>query len=150
MTHLSADDIRRILHNPKFAPPCARFLGLEVVDFSLDERWCELAFSPRPEMANPAGQVQGGFVAAMLDDAMGLCATISSRMEALVPTLQLAVAFIEPTPISRVLARAQVLRLSKSTAQMEATLRLPDGKRLATATASAVVRPIPEAMRGRG
>lgn len=150
MTSLSFEQIRRILDNPKFAPPSAKFLGLEVIDFSLEDRWCEFAFAPRVEMANPAGHVQGGFVAAMLDDAMGLCATIATRMEAIVPTLQLNVTFMEPTPMARVLARAEVLRLGRNTAQMQSSLTRVDGLRLATATASAVIRPIPEAMKRAG
>ena len=45
----------------------------------------EVQFQARPEFANPIGNVQGGFLAAMLDDSMGparaatLAAGASSR-----------------------------------------------------------------------
>lgn len=144
---LSDEEIRKLLSRPEIAPPSARFLGLEVLDYSIDEGWAELAFTARAEMSNPAGVVQGGFVAAMLDDAMGLTATIVTRFVSIVPTLQLSVTFLEPAPFERLLARAKVLRLSKSTAQLEATLRRANGQVLATATASAVLRPLPDSLR---
>ncbi|MFN3745478.1 MAG: PaaI family thioesterase [Hyphomicrobiaceae bacterium] len=144
---MTDEEIRKLLSRPEIAPPCARFLGLEVLDYSIDGGWAELAFTPRAEMANPAGVVQGGFVAAMLDDAMGLTATITTRFVSIVPTLQLSVTFLEPAPFERLLVCARVLRLSKSTAQLEASIRRLSGQVLATATASAVVRPLPDSLR---
>ena len=83
------EQIRSLLRDPARHPPSARHLGLELIDFSVDEGWAEMAFMPRAEFANPAGMVQGGFVCAMLDDAMGLTASISQRFAILVPTLQI-------------------------------------------------------------
>jgi uncharacterized protein (TIGR00369 family) len=96
---------------------------------------------PRPEFTNVAGIVQGGFICAMLDDAMGVTASISQRFAVVVPTLQVSVSYLEPTPVARVIARGQVLRMGQTTAHLEGRLRLPDGTLLATATASAVLRP---------
>jgi len=103
-----------------------------------------MAFTPRPEFANPAGDVQGGFVCAMLDDAMGLTASISQRFAIMVPTLQTSVSYLRPTPMARVLARGEVLRMGSSTAHLQGALRLEDGTLLATASASAVLRPFPK------
>ena len=102
-------------------PPCARHLGFELVDFSVEGGWAEVAFTPRPEFANPAGYVQGGFVCAMLDDAMGFTASISQRFSVMVPTLQVSVSYLRPTPITRVLARGDVLRMGNSTAHLQGT-----------------------------
>ena len=59
---------------------------------------------PRAEFANVAGVVQGGFICAMLDDAMGVTASISQRFALMVPTLQMSVAHAA----GRVIARGQV------------------------------------------
>jgi uncharacterized protein (TIGR00369 family) len=139
----SDEQIRALLSDPANAPPSARHLGFELVDFSIEGGWAEVAFTPRPEFANPQGTVQGGFVCAMLDDAMGVTASISQRFAILVPTLQISVSYLRPTPLSRVLARGEVLRMGSSTAHLQGSLRLPDGTLLATATASAVLRPFP-------
>ena len=142
------EQIRALLSDPARHPPSARHLGLELIDFSVEERWAEMAFLPRPEFANPAGMVQGGFVCAMLDDAMGLTASISQRFAVMVPTLQMSVSYLRPTPMSRVIGRGEVLRMGGSTAHLQGSLRLPDGTLLATASASAVLRPFPAQERG--
>jgi acyl-coenzyme A thioesterase PaaI-like protein len=61
----------------------------------------------------------------------------------LVPTLQISVSYLRPTPMSRVIARGEVLRMGSATAHLQGSLRLPDGTLLATSTASAVLRPFP-------
>src|ERR1700741_2640638 len=101
---LSDDAIRALLSDTANAPPCARHLGFELIDFSVEGGWAEMAFTPRAEVANPQGGVQGGFVCAMLDDAMGVTASISQRFAIVVPTLQISVSYLRPTPIARVLA----------------------------------------------
>ena len=103
-----------------------------------------MAFTPRPEFANPAGAVQGGFVCAMLDDAMRVAASISQRFTVIVPTLQMTVTYLSPTPIARVIARGEVLRFGSSSVMMQGTLRDAGGKTLAVATATAVPRPFPK------
>ena len=138
------EQIRALLSDPARHPPCARHLGLELIDFSVADGWAEMAFTPRPEFANPAGMVQGGFVCAMLDDAMGLTASISQRFAVMVPTLQVSVSYLRPTPMSRVIGRGEVLRMGGATAHLQGSLRLPDGTLLATASASAVLRPFPK------
>jgi uncharacterized protein (TIGR00369 family) len=140
---LSDDQIRALLRDPANHPPSARHLGFELIDFSIEQGWAEVAFTPRPEFANPAGAVQGGFVCAMLDDAMGFTASISQGFAILVPTLQVCVSYLRPTPMSRVIARGEVLRMGNTTAHLQGSLRLPDGTLLATASASAVLRPFP-------
>lgn len=140
---LSDDQIRALLRDPFRHPPCARHLGFELIDFSVAEGWAEMAFGPRPEFANPAGAVQGGFVCAMLDDAMSLSASISKRLSVIVPTLQTTVSYLRPTPIARVIARGEVLRFGTSSVTMQGALRDAGGALLAVATATAVPRPFP-------
>jgi len=54
---LSDDEIRAILRDPAKQPPSGRHLGFELIDFSVENGWAEVAFTPRPEFANPAGSV---------------------------------------------------------------------------------------------
>jgi uncharacterized protein (TIGR00369 family) len=140
---ISDDELRALLRDTSTYPPCARHLGFELIDYSIEAGWAEVAFSPRPEFANPAGFVQGGFVAAMLDDTMSFAASLSRRFEAMVPTLQTSVSYLRPTPIARLLARGEVLRFGASSVVMQGTLRDAAGTALAVATATAVPRPFP-------
>lgn len=140
---MTDDQIRALLCDPSKHPPCARHLGFELIDFSVEGGWSEVAFSPRAEFANPAGTVQGGFVCAMLDDAMSVAASISKRLAVIVPTLQTTVSYLRPTPIARVIARGEVLRFGASSVVMQGALRDAGGTLLAVATATAVPRPFP-------
>ena len=51
------EKIRALLGNPAHHPPSARHLGFELIDFSVEGGWAEVAFTPRPEFANPQGTV---------------------------------------------------------------------------------------------
>ena len=140
---LSDDDLLALVRDTSKYPPCARHLGFELLDYSIDAGWAEAAFTPRPEFANPAGAVQGGFVCAMLDDIMSFAASLSRRFEMMVPTLQTSVSYVRATPMARVIARGEVLRFGASSVAMRGTLRDAAGQVLAVATASAVPRPFP-------
>ena len=140
---LSDDQIRAFLSDPSNHPPCARHLGFELLDFSVDDGWAEVAFQPRAEFANPVSMVQGGFICAMLDDAMSVAAGISQCLSVVVPTLQTTVSYLKPTPIARVIARGEVLRIGSSSAVTQGSLRDVAGIRLAVATATAVPQPFP-------
>ena len=74
---------------------------------------------------------------------MSVAASISQRLEVIVPTLQMSVSYLSPTPIARVVARGEVLRFSSSSVVMQGALRDAAGKVLAVATATAVPRPFP-------
>jgi len=140
---LTEDELRAFVHDTSKYPPCARLLGFELLGYSIEDGWAEAAFTPRPEFANPAGSVQGGFVCAMLDDTMSFAASLSRRFEAMVPTLQTSVIYLRPTPMARVIARGEVLRFAASSVAMRGTLRDASGQVLAVATATAVPRPFP-------
>jgi uncharacterized protein (TIGR00369 family) len=140
---LSDEQLRAMVRDTSMYPACARHLGFELIDCSVEGAWADVAFNPRPEFANPAGAVQGGFVAAMLDDTMSFTASLSRRFEVMVPTLQTTVSYLRPTPIARVLARGEVLRFGASSVVMQGTLRDGAGNLLAIATATAVPRPFP-------
>jgi uncharacterized protein (TIGR00369 family) len=139
---LSDDELRAFAHDPSKFPPSARHLGCEIVGYSVDGGWAEVAFHPRPEFANPAGTVQGGFVCAMLDETMSFAATLSRRFEMAMTTLQASVSYLRPTPMARVVARGEVLRFGSSSVVMQGALRDAAGTLLAVATATAVPRPI--------
>ena len=52
-------------------PPAAVLLGWRLVELNLEEKTIKLAFEAKPEFLNPMGNIQGGILAAMLDDTMG-------------------------------------------------------------------------------
>jgi uncharacterized protein (TIGR00369 family) len=119
------------------APPCAKLLGWELVAEYPDEGRIEIAFHPTAEMINTRGSVQGGFVAAMLDDTMGpalVCLTQGAEVPA---TIDMNVTFLKPVLPGRVIGKGRVISRTRSTAFLEAELFDLDNHLLARATSTA-------------
>jgi molybdopterin converting factor subunit 1 len=98
-------------------------------------------FQPTEQLLNPSGTVQGGFVTAMLDEAMGPAAISAIGPGYSVPTLELKVSFLRPVRPGRVISEARVVHRGKSVVFTEASLTDGDGELLATATGTARIVP---------
>jgi uncharacterized protein (TIGR00369 family) len=127
-------------------PPCAATLGWELLDADPEAGTVRIGFEARPEFCNPAGFVQGGFLAAMLDDAMGPAVLVKSGGALFTPTIDLHVSFLAPARPGRLVAEGGIAQLGKSIAFLEAILFGPGGDPLARAAASARVVPIEQAL----
>lgn len=119
-------------------PGVASLLGWSLVQFDPRSRSIIVAYEAKPAFANAMGKVQGGIIAAMLDDAMGpaLIATLPPGQAA--PTLEMKVSFLEPVPIDgRLFGHGRVLKAGRTIAFLASDLRDEEGRVLATATATA-------------
>jgi len=121
-------------------PPAAELLGFELVSVDPQAGTIEVAFEATEQFLNPAGTVQGGLLAAMLDDTLGpaLVATLSDGEWA--PTTDLHVQFLSPARPGRLLGRGRIVRRGGQVAFMTGDLSDEDGNLLATATATASIR----------
>jgi uncharacterized protein (TIGR00369 family) len=121
-------------------PPAAVLLGWELVSIDPVAGTIEVAFAADERFLNPIGDVQGGFLAAMLDDTLGpaLVATLGEGEWA--PTVDLQVQFLRPAKPGRILGRGRVVRRGRDVGFLSGELVAPDGQVLATATASAIIR----------
>jgi uncharacterized protein (TIGR00369 family) len=127
----------------KPAPPAAELLGWELISEDPEAGTIEIAFHPDDRMLNPQGTVQGGFVAAMLDDTMGP-ALVSMSGGTLMPrSIDLNVSFIRPVRPGRVIGRGRVVKAGKSVVFLEGELFDEQGELLARATSSGVPVSIP-------
>jgi len=123
-------------------PPCAELLGLTMLNYNPAERWARFAFEGRAEFLNPAGFIQGGILAAMLDDTMGPTALLVSGGTVFTATISMNVSFFQPAKPGRLFAEGRVLSMGKTIAFLEATICDADGVKLASATSSARVVPV--------
>lgn len=122
----------------KPAPPAAALLGWELISENPEAGTIEIAFSPDSRMINSRGTVQGGFVAAMLDDTMGPALVSMSGGTLMPSSIDLAVSFLRPVKPGRVIGRGRVVKAGRSVVFLEAELFDSDGLLLARATSSAV------------
>ncbi|MFL5871747.1 MAG: PaaI family thioesterase [Solirubrobacterales bacterium] len=121
-------------------PPAAQLLGFKLVEIDPDAGTIEVAFTATEQFLNPAGTVQGGFLAAMLDDTLGpaLVATLGDGEWA--PTTNLHVQFLRPVAAGELRGHGRIVRRGRDVAFMAGELRDDDGEVVATATATAAIR----------
>ncbi|MEX0800404.1 MAG: PaaI family thioesterase [Dehalococcoidia bacterium] len=116
-------------------PPCASLLGWQAL--SLAPGRVRVRFTAREEFYNPMGNVQGGFLAAMLDDTMGPALFTLLPADALAPTLELKVSFLRPAQAGPLVGEGWVVHRTRSVAFLEGALSTEDADVVATATATA-------------
>jgi uncharacterized protein (TIGR00369 family) len=126
-------------------PRAARTLGLEVVDVDPDQATIELAFTAPEDWSNPAGNVLGAFVAAMLYDTVGPALIATLEPDQFQSTLDLHVQFLRPVRPGRLAGHGRVQRREGDLAFLEAALSDGAGSTIATASATARVIPMDEA-----
>jgi uncharacterized protein (TIGR00369 family) len=120
--------------------PVASHLGWKLLDAGDDQRPFRVQFEGRPEFCNPAGHIQGGMQAAMLDET--LSPALASRLGAgeFPATLELKVSFIAPARVGALIGEARVVSRGRAICFLEATLFDAEGRVVATATATAMLR----------
>jgi uncharacterized protein (TIGR00369 family) len=120
----------------------AATLGIKFKAIDADAGTFEVEFQAKPEFTNPTGKIQGGFLAAMLDDTMGpaLAATLAKGEFA--PTLNLNVSFERPAVAGSLSGKGRVVKRGKKVCFLSAEL-YQEGQRVASATATAIIRRSP-------
>jgi uncharacterized protein (TIGR00369 family) len=121
-------------------PPAAVTLSFELLRVDPDAGELEAAFTAPESFLNPAGDVQGGFLAAMLDDTMGPALVATLEPGEWAPTLELKVSFLRPARPGRLLGSGRVVHRAGGVAFLAGELRDDSGRLLATATATARIR----------
>jgi uncharacterized protein (TIGR00369 family) len=119
------------------APPCAQLLGWHLIDAEPKRGWIRIGFEGKREFLNPAGFIQGGILAAMLDDTMGPAVFAMTEGKLYTATIDLNVSFLAPAKVGKVFGEATVIQLGKTIAFVEARLTDEAGTLLAKATTSA-------------
>jgi uncharacterized protein (TIGR00369 family) len=118
-------------------PPSAVHLGARFLEVNAKAGRIVIEFEARPEFLNPAGVVQGGFLAAMLDDTMGPAGAIASRGAFFTSTIDMNVSFLAPAKVGKLIGRGEVLHMGNTICFLQATLEDADGRIVARATSSA-------------
>ena len=127
-------------------PPCAELLGWELVEARPADGWVRMRFEGRREFTNPAGYIQRGFLAAMLDDTMGPAMFVYSEGRLFTPTIEMHVSFLSPARPGPLYGEGQVVQAGKSIAFLEGKLMDLNGTVVARATASARLVPAEKAL----
>jgi uncharacterized protein (TIGR00369 family) len=126
-------------------PPIAGLLGWKLIGIDTAAGTIEVEFLARSEFTNPSGFVQGGMIAAMLDDTLGPAAFAMTGGKRMTNTIDLHIHYLRPVRPGRVTARAKVVRSGARIAFLAAELFDAEERLSATATASAMMVDFPPA-----
>jgi len=127
-------------------PPVARLLGWHILDARPETGWIRIGFQGREDFLNPAGCIQGGILAAMLDDTMGPAVFAMTEGALYTATIDMNVSYLAPARPGLIVGEAQVVQLGKTVAFLEAKLTDEAGTLLARATSSARLVPAAKAL----
>jgi uncharacterized protein (TIGR00369 family) len=116
-------------------PPCSALLGWQAL--SIEPGRVRVRFAARDSFCNPQGHVQGGFLAAMLDDAMGPALFTTLDDGQFGPTLEMKVSYLKPATRGAIIGEGRVVHKTRGVAFLEGRLTTEDGVLIATATTTA-------------
>ncbi|HEX9211913.1 MAG TPA: PaaI family thioesterase [Bradyrhizobium sp.] len=115
-------------------PPGAQLLGREWVGFD-ESGHALIRFQAQPAFTNRHGTIQGGFLAAMLDSATGICALADLSPDLTVVTKSLDTRFLKPAAVGAITARARLTERTERDMTVQAELIDAEGIIVADATA---------------
>jgi len=123
-------------------PSGSRTLGFRMLAVRQADRTVEVEFDARADLLlNPMGQVQGGYLCAMLDECMSVACLIASGMTSVAPTLEMKTSFLRPAAPGKIRGVGKVVKWGRQIAFTEGELYDPDGRLLAKATGTALPTP---------
>ncbi|MDR6848743.1 PaaI family thioesterase [Sphingomonas sp. BE137] len=122
-------------------PPCAETLGWRLIEADPDTGTVRVAMEGKPAFCNPGGTIQGGFVAAMLDDTLGPTILVKSNGTHYCATIDLHVSYLAPARPGAFTGVGRIVQMGKTIAFLEGELFDADNRCVARATASARVIP---------
>jgi uncharacterized protein (TIGR00369 family) len=122
-------------------PPCTETVGMRLTHVDQAKMTARYEFEAKQDFANPTGAIQGGFICAMLDEAMSALAIIVSNVTMNAPTLEMKVSFLRPLFVGKATAEARILKWGKSTCFIEAELFDLAGQLVAKASATQAPKP---------
>jgi len=139
---LSDEAILARFRASKNQPSGSRTLGFELLAVRQADREVEVEFTARADLlCNPMGQIQGGYVCAMLDEAMSVAGMITSGMTHVVPTLEMKTSFLRPAMPGVLRCVGRVVKWGRTVCFTEGELYDAEDRLLAKATGTAIPTP---------
>jgi len=120
----------------------SRSLGFELISLDMTAMETRVRFDGKPDFTNPAGYIQGGYLSAMLDDTIGMLATVKTGTQRFPSTIDLQTTFLRPVRIGRIEVYARLRNIGRQVIFADAELFDARGKEAARARASLAINPM--------
>jgi uncharacterized protein (TIGR00369 family) len=141
----STTDFWAIVEGRASPPASARLVNWRFAGFDEATGVLSSTFEATEAFLNPVGLVQGGMLAAMLDEAMGPVAAAVSRGATLAQTLEMKISFMRAARAGTIHGEGRILQRGRDIIFLEGKLYDSDRRviAIATATARAIVTAAP-------
>ena len=120
---------------------CSRTLGFQLLEMDVKAGTARVRFEGKTDFLNPMGTVQGGYLAAMLDDVMGMMAILVLKGRAVASTIDLHIHYLRPVRPGPIEVEARITNKGPTILFAEAQLYDMRGEPAAKATAALAVTP---------
>ena len=130
-------DFWAIVNGQASPPPSAQLVNWRFVAFDEATGVLSCAFEATHAFLNPVGLVQGGILAAMLDEAIGPVAAAVSHGAVLAQTLEMKISYMRAARVGFILGEGRILHRGRDILFLEGRLFDSDRRLIALATATA-------------
>lgn len=119
-------------------PPTGILFGMKVLEVDQDAGSVRQSFEIDGRFCNPRGTVQGGIVAALLDDAAAFAGIVALGEPGFIASLELKVSYLSAAMPGTLFAEGRCVKMGRSACFLEADLMDGDGKIIAKLTSTAI------------
>ena len=123
-------------------PPGSALLGWKPIEAT--DGHFKASFEAGEKLLNGVGRVQGGYIAAMLDDVMSPAGQTLLAEGEFIATVEMKVNLLRSASPGQIIGEGRVVRKGRTVVFIEGTLKSADGSLIATGTETAVIAARPE------
>jgi uncharacterized protein (TIGR00369 family) len=134
-----------ILEGRSPLPTASKLLGWKLISIDPAVGAIQVEFAATAEFVNSVGTIQGGIIAAMLDDTMTPAAAAYLGGNYIVPTLEMKISFMRPARVGPLFGKGRVLHRGRDILFLEGVMKDKEDKLIASATATARMYDWPKA-----
>jgi len=135
-------DDRALIHDVFPTPANSSLsLGFALLALDMTALTTRVQFDGKREFTNPAGYIQGGYLCAMMDDTIGMLATMKTGTEKFPSTIDLHTTFLRPVKVGAIEVAARLRNIGRAVIFADAELFDHRGKEAARAVATLAINP---------
>ncbi|MEO0816292.1 MAG: PaaI family thioesterase [Pseudomonadota bacterium] len=116
-------------------------LGFHLLALDMTALTTRVRFDGKSDFTNPAGYIQGGYLSAMLDDTIGMLATMKTGTVKFPSTIDLHTTFLRPVKVGAIEVAARLRNIGRAVIFADAELYDTRGKEAARAVATLAINP---------